>query len=222
MKKSLLLLLIQLSFCLSVFSQTGLFAYKGGFFIRNGKSWTEYRPDSRASSWATYTSYAEDNQFYSISSSACSVSIPKNEGLNYFIAKNGKWEVLYNPIVKFDYFTDNGRNIYCHSRGYFVRDGKTWREYLPSSKHGVWAEYKQVRSDDNFIYIKSSQCDVAVPKKSTNNFYIYRSNKWEVVYNTSVIYDRNQGEIGSFDDKNSKEDDSDAAAALLLLMMLGL
>lgn len=63
---------------IGTFAQTtGLYAYDGGYFIKNGNSWEEYRPDVSEGVWATYEQYNEEANFYNIQNSLCVVSVPK-------------------------------------------------------------------------------------------------------------------------------------------------
>ena len=38
-------------------NETALITYDGGFFVRNGSNWTEYRPFQKEGFWASYTQY---------------------------------------------------------------------------------------------------------------------------------------------------------------------
>lgn len=69
--------------------QTGLYSYKGGYFLRNGSHWEEYRPDSKIGVWATYEQYNEESNFFNIKNSSCCVSVPKNTSCNFFYALPG-------------------------------------------------------------------------------------------------------------------------------------
>ena len=171
------------------FAQTGLYTYNGGYFIQDGKTWTEYRPNDKDGIWATYTQYNEEENFYNIKSSVSTVSVPKKSSNNFYIYNNNKWEVVYYTKEIYNYFDDTSRQLYCYKGGYFAKDGDNWREYRPDDKRGIWATYTQYNEEENFYNIKSSACTVSIPKKSSNNFYIYNNNKWEVIYTTSSIYD---------------------------------
>ena len=179
-------------------AQTGLYTYDGGYFIRDGQNWTEYRPSDKDGIWAVYTQYNEEDNFYNIQSTACSVSIPKSTVNNFYIYRNNKWEVVYQTKDIYNYFNDSGRQIYCYNGGYFVRDGDKWREYRPNDKVGVWAEYTQYNEEDYYYNIQSTACSVSVPKAVSNNFYINNNGKWEVVYYTTSIYDATAGYDFSF------------------------
>ena len=176
-------------------AQTGLYTYTDGYFIRNGNTWTEYRPKDKNDAWAVYTQYDEKENFFQIKNFSCHISVPKNTSHNFFIYKNGKWEVIYYTKNVYNYFTDRSRHIYCYDGGYFVRDGNDWREYRPNDRAGIWAEYKQYDEEEAFFQIKSSACNVSVPKSTSNSFYIYKNGRWEVVYTTKQIFD----ELAEFD-----------------------
>lgn len=70
--------------------QTGLYSYKGGYFIRNGSHWEEYRPDSKIGVWATYEQYNEESNFFNIKNSSCSVSVPKKHFMQLFLCPAGR------------------------------------------------------------------------------------------------------------------------------------
>lgn len=57
-------LLFVLSFVLVSAQETGLFVYDGGYFVRNGDSWEEYRPDQNEGVWATYEQINTDEHFF--------------------------------------------------------------------------------------------------------------------------------------------------------------
>lgn len=69
--------------------------------------------------------------------------------------------------------------------GYFIRNGNNWYEYRPHDKDGVWAKYTQSGGDDNFYFIKNSQVTLSIPKEVQNEIYIFKNNKWEVIYSAT-------------------------------------
>ena len=168
---------------------TGLFTYSGGYFLKNGDNWSEYRPNDKDGVWASYTKYDEDDNYYYISNSKCSLCVPKKDYNKFYIHKNGEWEVIYYTREIYNYFTADSRQIYCYDGGYFIKDGDNWSEYRPNDKDGIWASYTQYGEEEKFYNISNSKCSVSVPKKSSNKFYIYKNGEWEVIYNTTDIYD---------------------------------
>ena len=170
-------------------AQTGLYTYDGGYFIRKGNAWTEYRPSLKADAWAYYEQYNEEEGFFNIRSSACAISVPKNTNNNFFIMENGVWKTIYYTKEIYTYFDDNSRHIYCYKGGYFVRDGNQWREYRWDVVGKVWAYYDQYNEEEGFFNIKSSACAISVPKSVNNNFFIMKDGKWEFIYKTTSIYD---------------------------------
>lgn len=174
-------------------AQTGLYTYVGGYFIRNGNTWKEYRPADKDDVWATYTQYGEEDNYYKIQNEHCSLAIPKKSVNDIYIRKNNDWQVIYNSCQVFNEFIDNARCIYCYESGYFVRDGETWREYRPGKQSGVWNSYKQYSEDDNFFMIENSQCRVAIPKVKGNDFYLYSNNSWQKCYTGTDVYDAISG-----------------------------
>lgn len=168
---------------------TGLFTYDGGYFIKDGNNWTEYRPKDKEGSWASYTQYSEEENYYNIRNSKCSISVPKKDNNNFYIYKNGQWEIIYYTKDVYDYFTAAGRQIYCYNGGYFVRSGSDWAEYRPKDKRGVWASYRQYGEEENYYNVRNSLCSLSIPKKSDNKIYIYKNGSWEVCYATTGIYD---------------------------------
>ena len=190
MKQKYLILLL----CLFVsipccYSQTGLFTYDGGYFIRDGNTWVEYRPAEKDDAWATYTQYDEESNFYNIYNNYCSLSIPKEAHNKIYIRKNNDWEVIYNTRQVYNEFTASSRNIYCYEGGYFVRNGENWEEYCPARRSGVWNSYTKYSEDDNYIMIQNSQCKVAVPKVAGYNFFIYNNGDWVKCYEGTNVYD---------------------------------
>ena len=168
---------------------TGLFTYNGGYFIKNGNAWSEYRPEEREEAWATYTHYNEEADFYNIKNNRCSLSVPKRANKLFYIYKNNGWEMIYDTREIYNYFNDASRKIYCYEGGYFVRDGDTWREYRPIKEKGIWSTYTQYNEDDNYYMVENSLCKVSIPKTANNDFYIMNNNKWEKCYVSTNIYD---------------------------------
>lgn len=85
---------------------TGLFTYTGGYFVKDGDNWSEYRPNDKNGTWATYEKYDEDGNYYFVSNSNCSLCIPKKENNKFYIHKNGDWTVIYNTTDIYDSFSE--------------------------------------------------------------------------------------------------------------------
>lgn len=78
--------------------------------------------------------------------------------------------------------------LFTHTRGYFIKNGDSWEEYLTSSRTGRWSSYSQYSEDANYYYISNSSCSVAVPKTSANCFYLRNGDDWDIVYQTRRVY----------------------------------
>lgn len=78
--------------------------------------------------------------------------------------------------------------LFTHTRGYFIKNGDSWEEYLTSSRAGRWSSYSQYSEDANYYYISNSSCSVAVPKTSANSFYLRNGDDWDIVYQTRRVY----------------------------------
>lgn len=192
-RKFFLLFFALLAFANSSIAQnTGLFTYAGGYFIKNGNNWYEYRPGDKAGVWASYTQYGEEENFYNIKNKNNFVSVPKSPSNSFFVApEGGEWKSIYTTRNFYSVFTDEGRDLYCYDGGYFVRNGSTWREYRPEDKQTVWSTYSLYKSDDNFFYIESSVDKVAIPKSKdlSGSIFVYRNDDWEAIYTVSDIYE---------------------------------
>lgn len=201
--------------------QTGLYTYGGGYFVRNGKHWEEYRPDSKLGVWATYEQYAEDENFYSVSNSFCVVSVPKTSAYSFFYAKPGdSWTPIYTTREVYEYVPDRAKDIYCYKGGYFIRDGLNWYEYRPGERHEVWNSYVQTDCDGRLFYLKSISGNfwVGIPMdESVSGIYMKEGDgDWKVIYTLSGIYDSGRGfgfsipfgEIQFYDSEEDKFGDS--------------
>lgn len=202
-------MLMTRSFCLSVLlfilsfgvlsgqesRETGLFVYDGGYFVKSGDSWSEYRPDQREGVWATYEQYNEEEKFYNLRNSQCYVSVPKSTvNLFYYAAPGEKWEPIYTTKAIYEYMPDSARGIYCYNGGYFVRDGLSWREYRPDDKRYLWAEYEQSATDEHFFYIGNEINNVAIPKDERDGYiYLSKDDEWNPIYSLVGIYDCGKG-----------------------------
>lgn len=191
--KIFLLLFTLLAFANSIVAQnTGLFTYTGGYFIKDGNNWYEYRPGDKVGVWASYTQYGEEENFYNIENNINYVSVPKDPSNSFFVAKeNGEWKPIYTTRNFYNFFTDEGRDLYCYNGGYFVRNGTKWKEYRPGDKQSAWSTYSLYKSDDDFFYIESSADKVAIPKSKdvSGSIFLYKNNDWEAIYTVSDIYE---------------------------------
>ena len=206
MKKSILLGLL-LSFAMTAFAQTtALVAYEGGYFVKNGDQWSEYRPQDKAEAWNEYKQYKENDIFYFLDSKRCRVAIPKLACDKIFVDrnKNENWEVVYNTISVHPFCPNEEGPFYCYTTtsteydGYFVRDNGKWREYRPNMKRGLWAEFDEVGDNDAHFILESKHNTVLVPKTTADRFIIYKkdNSSWRGGYTAAAIYD-NSAMIGS-------------------------
>ena len=188
-------LLFLLSFGLVSGQETGLFVYDGGYFVRNGNSWEEYRPDKNEGVWATYEQYGEEENFYNLRNSMCYVSVPKSTVNAFYYAPPGEaWKPIYTTKAIYEYMPDASRGIYCYQGGYFVRDGLVWREYRPADKRELWAEYDQINTDEHFFYISNETDKVAIPMEEDNKYiYLAKGDEWKPIYSLVGIYDSGKG-----------------------------
>ena len=182
---------------------TALVTYEGGYFIKNGKEWTEYRPADKVEPWNEYKQYKEDDKFFYIESKRCNVSIPKISHDKIYVdrKKNDNWEVVYNtlnvhllcPEGDALYYTYRNHSLkHYEYDGYFVRDNLNWREYRPRLKSGVWAEFKQTAEDRKYFTIESSNNIVYIPKTTDDDIIIKEknNNNWTGGYAIQAVYDR--------------------------------
>ena len=197
MKKSILLGLL-LSFAMTAFAQTtALVAYEGGYFVKNGDNWTEYRPQDKAEAWNEYKQYKENDIFYFLDSKRCRVAIPKLACDKIFVDrnKNENWEVVYNTISVHPFCPNEDGPFYCYTTtsteydGYFVRDNGKWREYRPNMKRGLWAEFDESGENDTHFVLKSKHNTVLVPKTTADRFIITKNDNssWRGGYTAVAI-----------------------------------
>ena len=207
MKRNILLTLVLaiagVSFIMA--QTTALVVYEGGYFVKDGKEWTEYRPTDKVEPWNEYMQYKEDDKFFYLKSKRCNVSVPKISHDKIYVdrKKNGNWEVVYNTIDVHHQCVDRNGLFYCYQdgrgrehNGYYVRlDNGVWHEYAPGKKRGVWAEFKQTGEDKDYFIVESKHNIVKIPKKPSLNFVITQpgNNSWRGGYTTKAIYDRSAG-----------------------------
>ena len=200
---TLLLAVAGISFMMA--QTTALVVYEGGYFVKDGKEWTEYRPTDKVEPWNEYIQYKEDDKFFYLKSKRCNVSVPKISHDKIYVdrKKNGNWEVVYNTIDVHHQCVDRNGLFYCYQdgrgrehNGYYVRrDNGVWHEYAPGKKRGVWAEFKQTGEDKDYFIVESKHNIVKIPKKPSLNFVITQpgNNSWRGGYTTKAIYDRSAG-----------------------------
>lgn len=200
-KRILMTLTFAIVVAMSLIAQTtALVAYEGGYFVKNGEEWVEYRPVDKIGKWAKYEQYREDDTFFYLKNKHCRLAIPKLSKDKIFIdrEKNSKWEIVYNTLQVYGFCPESEGLFYCYTgssteySGFFVRDNNKWREYRPRMKRGVWAEFEQTGENLDYFIIESSNNTVYVPKTSTKNFIITsKSDKnWRGGYRTNAVYDR--------------------------------
>ena len=209
---SLTAMLAIASFVTLVAQTTALVTYEGGYFIKDGRKWTEFRPADKVEPWNEYKQYKEDDKFFYIKSKRCNVAVPKiyHDKILVDRKKNGNWEVVYNTLSvhllcpKGDalYYTyRNHRLEHGEYDGYFVRDNFTWREYRPRMKSTVWAEFRQTSEDSRYFTLESSNNIVYIPKSTNDDIVIKDKNNrnWTGGYKIQAIYDRSAAYPYSFD-----------------------
>ena len=208
---SLTTMLAIISFVSLVAQTTALVPYVGGYFVKNGDEWTEYRPADKVGKWSTYKQYKENDIFFYVKNKKCNLAIPKLGKDMIFIdrEKNGKWEQVYTTIDVHHQCTEPDGLFYCYNdgrgrehNGYFVRlDGGVWHEYAPGKKRGVWAEFKQPSEDKDYIIVESTENIVRIPKREGLNFISTKPgyDGWRGGYTTKAIYDRSAAYLYHFD-----------------------
>lgn len=103
--KIFLLLFTLLAFANSIVAQnTGLFTYTGGYFIKDGNNWYEYRPGDKVGVWASYTQYGEEENFYNIENNINYVSVPKDPSNSFLLLKRMESGNLSTQRVIFTVF----------------------------------------------------------------------------------------------------------------------
>ena len=200
-KVCLIFALLLAGFSCAVAQTTALVVYEGGYFVKDGKKWEEYRPADKAGLWSEYKQYREDDTFFYVKNKKCRLAIPKLGKDKIFIDrnKNGKWEVVYNTIDVHHQCSEQAGLFYCYNdgrgrehNGYYVRgDNGTWREYAPGKLRGVWADFKQTGENCDYFIVESTKNIVYIPKKPELNFIIKPiGNTSSGGYTTKAIYDR--------------------------------
>ena len=203
-RRILLTLVLAIAGVVSLMAQTtALVTYEGGYFVKHGEEWTEYRPADKAGKWSTYEQYNEDDVFFYLENKKCRLAIPKLYKDKIFIKRNkkGDWEVVYNTLSVHLLCPDGDALFYSyrnhslkHSEydGYFVRDNMNWREFRPRLKSSVWAEFKQTSEDGRYFILESSNNIVYIPKTTGDDIVIKEKNNpnWTGGYAIQAVYDR--------------------------------
>jgi hypothetical protein len=226
MKKlfTLCLLAVAIS-ALQAQTTTALVTYEGGYFVKNGKEWTEYRPAHKTGAGSKYKQYGEDDTFYYMKNKKCYLSIPKLYKDKIYIDRDkGKknWEVVYNTLSVHQRCPDteglfysyrNHRKEHGEYDGYFVRKNLVWQEFRPRMKSGVWAEFKQIDENNEYFILASAHNHVYIPKTTDNDIIIYKTdnNDWRGGYAIQAIYDRSAAYDYNFYYENSEKGGAPAA-----------
>lgn len=208
----LLTLVLAVAGIVSMMAQTtALVTYEGGYFVKNGEEWTEYRPADKAGKWSAYEQYNEDDKFFYVENKKCELAIPKLYKDKIFIKrdKKGEWTIVYNTLSVHLLCPDGDALFYSyrnhsmkHSEydGYFVRDNLTWREYRPRMKSSVWAEFKQTAEDRRYFTLESDHNIVYIPKTTDDDIVIKEKNnkEWTGGYAIQGVYDRSAAYMYNF------------------------
>ena len=229
MKKLFLTFVFLMTALMAVQAQktTALVTYEGGYFVKNGDEWVEYRPAHKTGVWNRYEQFDEDDTFFYIKNKKCYVAIPKLYKDKIFIdraKKRKNWEVVYNTLSVYlrcpdkdglFYSYRNHRKEHSEWDGYLVRDNLTWREYRPRMKSGVWAEFKQSDENERFFILTSEHNTVYVPKSTADDIIILQNdnNSWRGGYSIEAIYDRSAAYDYNFYYENSEKKGAAAVPA---------
>lgn len=211
-RKILLALVLAVAGIVSLAAQTtALVTYDGGYFVKSGEEWTEYRPADKVEPWNEYKQYKEDDKFFYLESKRCNVSVPKLSHDKIYVdrKKNGNWEVVYNtlnvhllcPEGDALYYTYRNHSMkHYEYDGYFVRDNLNWREYRPRLKSGVWAEFKQTAEDWRYFTIESANNIVYIPKTTDDDIVIKEkgNENWTGGYAIQAVHDRSANYLYSY------------------------
>ena len=211
---SLTTMLAIVSFVSLVAQTTALVPYVGGYFVKDGDKWTEYRPADKTGKWSTYKQYKENDTFFYVENKKCRLAIPKLGKDMIFIdrEKNNDWKQVYTTIDVHHQCVEPDGLFYCYNdgrgrehNGYYIRrDGGVWHEYAPGKKRGMWAEFKQTGEDKDYFIVESTENIVRIPKKEGLNFIITKPgyDGWRGGYTTKAIYDRSAAYPYNFDFQN--------------------
>lgn len=173
-------------------AQSLLCTYQGGYFIRDGNNWYEYRPESKNTVWANYTQNRSDDNFYYIKNSNDEVAIPKAKNNSIYIKRSGDWKVIYKTINIYNYCPERSTQFFTFDTGYFIKKNSHWTLILPHKKSNeVWATYDEYKVDENYYYIKNSYNSISIPRKTNSKFYIWENNDWKTLYDVQALYDAN-------------------------------
>ena len=211
-RRILLTLVLAIAGMVSIMAQTtALVTYEGGYFVKNGDEWTEFRPADKAGKWSTYKQYKEDDTFFFVKNKKCWLAIPKLYKDKIYIAreKKGEWKIVYNTL-SVHMLCPEGDALYYSYRnhslkhseydGYFVRDNNRWREYRPRMKSSVWAEFKQTGEDRRYFTLESDNNVVYIPKTTDNDIIIKEKGNanWTGGYKIQDVYDRSANYFYNF------------------------
>jgi hypothetical protein len=179
---------------------SGLWAYDTGFFIRHGNTWKEYRHKDDSGVWATYTLYNSDENFYYVKNSNCKLAMPKSKSSNIYIMKNNEsaWHKIYDTSNIYNYCPIYSTQVFTFSKGYFIKDGVTWKLFLNEQPDSFWATYTQYDKDESFYYIKNSSDKIAVPRKKANKIFWSKNNEWTTLYIPQITYDPASSLAGAY------------------------
>lgn len=199
MKRNIFIAFLLLFVSISVFAQSFLCTYKGGYFIKNGSTWHEYRPQQKDGVWNSFTEYSYDNQYYYLDNGKCKLSIPKTKNNSIWIKiGNADWKKKYTTINVYKYCPVFSKNIFAYQNGFFVKDGNNWQEYDPTQNmKGPLDSFTQYKEDDGFYYIKNARITLAIPRKINKNFCFVRNGSWVSLYVPSALYDANSPDAQS-------------------------
>ena len=188
--KKILILLLSISFAVSIKAQSMLCTYQGGYFIQNGKTWYEYRPQDKDGIWNTYSQYSSDENYFFIRNKSNNISIPKEKNNSIWILKNNKWEVQYQTINVYNYCPVKGAKLFTYKDGFFIKTDNSWQEYIPLKKqNGAFDSFTQDGIDNNFYYIKNNRISLAIPRNTSKDFFWKKDGKWVKLYAAETVYD---------------------------------
>lgn len=208
--KKIIFIILTLAFSINFYGQSMLCTYEGGYFIRSGNSWYEYKPHKYDGVWEKYTQYSQSENYYYINSDTKikKLRIPKSSSRDIDKkGKGGSWSFYYTTINVYNYCPIRSSRIFTYKNGFYIKKGTDWTLYKPSKKNnGAWASYTEYNKDAKYYYIKSSKNKIAIPRDASKGFYIWKDGEWDKFRTPEALYDPDSPNAKSGEEDGSNED----------------
>lgn len=185
-------------------------AYKGGYFVKMGKEWHEYRPEDKLYPHTVCKEVSNDENYFYVEANGVKLAIPKSSSVNKYIygKTTGDWFKCYDIINVYDDNPGYSPKAFVYDNGVFMIIKGIMHRYDNNYKKGNYKEYEIYKTNENFYLIKSNDGEfIGVPRTWYGTFQRYdkKTEKWVDFSKALALYDADSPKAESGNRYNPNE-----------------